>query len=89
MQRDATTGTHLGGYELELLDRVACLTGASRSEFVRRALSSTFGQPRQADTLRGLAASAGPWRDRDFTGSEFVGANRGDLGTRRGRIGLA
>jgi hypothetical protein len=82
------TQIYLGTDELELLDRVAHLTGASRSELVRRAVRSTFGQPTKADKLQALAASAGSWRGRRFTGSEYVDSIRGDLNDRLSRLGL-
>jgi ribbon-helix-helix CopG family protein len=82
------TQIYLGSDELELLDRVARATGASRSELVRRAVRSTFGQPTTAHKLEALAASAGSWRGRSFTGSEYVDSIRGDLGDRLGRLGL-
>lgn len=82
------TQIYLGTDELELLDRAARLTGASRSELVRRAVRSTFGQPTKADRLQALEASAGSWRGRGFTGSEYVDSIRGDLNDRLGRVGL-
>jgi ribbon-helix-helix CopG family protein len=82
------TQIYLGSDELELLDRVARATGASRSELVRRAVRSTFGQPTKADKLVALQASAGSWRDRDFTGSQYIDSVRGDLDERLRRLGL-
>jgi hypothetical protein len=82
------TQIYLGADELELLDRVARLTGASRSELVRRAVRSTFGQPTKADKLQALEASAGSWRGRDYTGAEYVDSARGDLSQRLSRLGL-
>jgi hypothetical protein len=82
------TQIYLGTDELELLDRVARITGASRSELVRRAVRSTFGQPTKADKLQALEASAGSWRSRDFTGAEYVDSARGDLNQRLSRLGL-
>jgi hypothetical protein len=82
------TQVYLGSDELELLDRVARVTGASRSELVRRAVRSTFGQPTKADKLDALAASAGSWRGRTFTGSEYVDAVRSNLDERLARLGL-
>jgi hypothetical protein len=82
------TQIYLGSDELELLDRVARATGASRSELVRRAVRSTFGRPTKADRLESLAASAGSWRDRPFTGSEYVDSLRSDLSERLSRLGL-
>ena len=74
--------------ELELLDTVARATVASRSELIRRAVRSTFGQPSKADKLQALEASAGSWRGRRFSGSESVDSVRGDLDERLSRLGL-
>jgi Ribbon-helix-helix protein, copG family len=82
------TQIYLGADELELLDRVARMTGASRSELVRRAVRSTFGQPTKADKLQALEASAGSWRGRRFTGDDYVDSIRGDLDERLSRLGL-
>jgi hypothetical protein len=82
------TQIYLGNDELELLARVARATGASRSELVRRAVRNTFGQPTKADKLQALAASAGSWRGRDFTGSEYVDSVRGEFAGRLSRLGL-
>jgi hypothetical protein len=82
------TQIYLGSDELELLDRVARATGASRSELVRRAVRSTFGQPTKADKLEALTASAGSWGGRSFSGSEYVDSVRGDLSERLGLLGL-
>ena len=82
------TQIYLGSEELELLDRVARATGASRSELVRRAVRSTFGEPTKADKLQALEASAGSWRGRSFTGGEYVDTVRGDLDERLTRLGL-
>ncbi len=82
------TQIYLGSEELELLDRVARATGASRSELVRRAVRSTFGEPTKADKLQALEASAGSWRGRSFTGGEDVDTVRGDLDERLTRLGL-
>lgn len=79
---------YLGSDELELLDRVARVTGASRSELVRRAVRSTFGEPTKVDKLEALAASAGSWRGRRFNGREYVDSVRGDLDERLARLGL-
>jgi hypothetical protein len=82
------TQIYLGKEELELLDRVARATGASRSELIRRAVRSTFGENTKAEKLRALAASAGSWRGRRFTGAEYVDTIRGDLNERLRRLGL-
>ena len=83
------TQIYLGSDELEILDRVSRATGASRSELVRRAVRRTFGQPTKADKLQALEASAGAWRSRELTGSEYVDSIRGDLNERLTRLGLS
>jgi hypothetical protein len=82
------TQIYLSAEELELLDRVGRETGASRSELIRRAVRSTFGEKTKAERLRALQASAGSWQGRRFTGSEYVDATRGDLNERVRRLGL-
>ena len=82
------TQVYLGSEELELLDRVARVTGASRSELIRRAVRGTFGERATADKLRAIDVSAGSWHGRDFTGAEYVDAIRGDLDVRLNRPGL-
>lgn len=81
------TQIYLGGEELQLLDRVARVTGASRSELIRRAVRSTFGERTKTDKLHALEASAGSWRGRGYTGAEYVDAIRGDLSERLSRLG--
>ena len=82
------TQIYLGEEELELLDRVARATGASRSALIRRAVRSTFGERTKAEKLQALKASAGSWRGRRFTGADYVDAIRGDLNQRLRRLGL-
>jgi Ribbon-helix-helix protein, copG family len=82
------TQVYLGEEELELLDRAARAAGASRSELIRRAIRGTFGVGGKEDRRRALAASAGSWRGRGFTGAEYVEAMRGDLNDRLRRLGL-
>ncbi len=77
----------LGPEELELLERAAAETGASRSELVRRAIRHTFGAPAKEARLQDLRRSAGSWKGRRFTGSSYVDAVRGDLNERLRRIG--
>jgi Arc/MetJ-type ribon-helix-helix transcriptional regulator len=79
---------HLGQAELDLLDAIAAETGASRSELIRRAVRRAYGGASTAERLRALAASAGSWADREFTGAEYVEAVRGGLVERLGRLGL-
>jgi len=80
---------YLGAEELRLLDRVARATGASRSELIRRAVRSTFGEKTKAEKLQALAASAGSWRGRRLSGADYVDTIRGDLNQRLRRLGLA
>jgi hypothetical protein len=84
----ARTQIYLGEEELELLDRAAHAIGASRSELIRRAVRESFGTKDKAERGRALAASAGSWQGRGFTGSEYVDAIRGDLNDRLQRLGL-
>jgi len=82
------TQVYLGDEELDLLERVARATGASRSELIRRAVRRTFGERTKDERLQALSASAGSWSDRRFTGAEYVDAIRGDLDERLRRLGL-
>lgn len=81
------TQVFLGDDELELLDRVSQATGASRSELIRRAVRSTFGEKPRAEKLLALDASAGSWKGRRLTGSQYVDALRGDLNERLRQLG--
>jgi Arc/MetJ-type ribon-helix-helix transcriptional regulator len=82
------TQIYLGEGELELLDAVARRTGASRSELIRRAVRSTFGETSKIERLRALEATAGSFGDRRLTGEDYVDARRGDLQERLTRQGL-
>jgi Arc/MetJ-type ribon-helix-helix transcriptional regulator len=82
------TQVYLGDDEFELLDRVRRATGASRSELIRRAVRRTFGEKTKAEKLQALKASAGSWRDRRFTGAEYVDTMRDDVNERLRRLGL-
>jgi predicted transcriptional regulator len=79
----------LNDEEIELLDRVAKASGASRSELIRRAIRTTYGTRSKAERTAALRRSAGSWRGRDFTGSDYVDEIRGDLNDRLSRLGLA
>ncbi len=83
------TQIYLGPSEIELLDRASRATGASRSELIRRAIHDTYGERSAAEKLRALRASAGSWKGRDFSGSEYVDAIRGDMNERLRRLGLS
>jgi len=80
------TQVYLGDNELQLLDRVARATGASRSELIRRAVRGTFGEKTKAERLRALEASAGSWSAPRPTGADYVDALRGDLNERLRRL---
>jgi len=82
------TQVYLGAEELGLLDRASAETGASRSELIRRAIRRTFGEESQEARLEALRRSAGTWKRRRFSGSEYVDALRGDLKERLRRVGL-
>ena len=56
------TQVYLGEDELALLERASRDTGASRSELIRRAVRTTFGEQGEDERLRALKASAGSWR---------------------------
>ena len=62
------------------------MTGASRSELIRRAVRQAFGERTKADRLEALEASAGSWRRRDLTGAEYVDALRGAINERLRRL---
>lgn len=79
----------LNDEELELLDRAAKATGASRSELIRRAIRTAYGSRSKADRTAALKRSAGSWRGRDFTGADYVDAIRDNLNDRLSRLGLA
>jgi predicted transcriptional regulator len=78
----------LNDEDLELLDRVAKATGASRSALIRRAIHTAYGRRTKEERTAALKRSAGSWRGRDFTGADYVDAVRGDLNERLGRLGL-
>jgi metal-responsive CopG/Arc/MetJ family transcriptional regulator len=75
--------------ELELLDRAAQRTGASRSELVRRAVRSAYGEYSQTERLKALEATSGVLHGMDITGYEYVESVRGDLNESLSCKGLA
>lgn len=81
------TQVYLSDDDVELLDRAAARTGASRSELIRRAIRDRYGEDDWHARLAALQASAGAWRDRRFTGEDYVEAVRGDLNERLERLG--
>jgi Arc/MetJ-type ribon-helix-helix transcriptional regulator len=78
----------LNDEEIELLDRAATESGASRSELIRRAIRTTYGARSKEERVAALKRSAGSWRRRDFAGADYVDAVRGDLNERLSRLGL-
>ena len=82
------TQIYLSEAELDLLDRARAATGASRSELIRRAVQQAYGRSHGAeDRRRILRETAGAWKDRSFTGAEYVDTIRGDLNERLARLG--
>lgn len=84
----ARTQVYLNAEELELLDRAAQATGASRSELIRRAVRRTYGRSEAEARVAALRRGAGLWRDRSFSGAEYVDRSRGDLNERLSQLGL-
>lgn len=75
------TQIHLTDEDVALLDRVAQETGASRAELIRRAVRERYGVPSSLTERKARARrSFGAWKDRAFTGDEYVRAVRsGDM----------
>jgi Arc/MetJ-type ribon-helix-helix transcriptional regulator len=93
MSRMVRTQIHLAEEDIELLDRARRATGASRSELIRRALRRVYGPSAAEGTpeerLADLRAAAGAWKDRRFTGEEYVRAIRsGDMNANLRRLGI-
>jgi hypothetical protein len=82
------TQIYLGEEELELLDRPSRATGASRSELIRRAVRSSFGEKTKPEKLQALEASAGSLGGLRLSGEDYVNSIRGDLTERLGTLGL-
>jgi metal-responsive CopG/Arc/MetJ family transcriptional regulator len=83
------TQIYLGEGELKLLERASRDTGASRSELIRRAVRTTFGEQENDEKLRALRASAGSWQSRRASGAAYVDALRDtDLNERLARLGV-
>lgn len=75
MQR---TQIYLSERDLSLLDRESARSGRTRSRLIRDAIDLAY--PDQVDVEefeRVLRAAAGAWKDRPFTGAEYVDAVRG------------
>jgi hypothetical protein len=84
------TQIYLGDDERELLEQASKTTGASASELIRRAIRSTYRlELTTEEKLRLLDSSFGSWKDRDFTGAEYVDAIRGgDMNEGLRRLGI-
>jgi Arc/MetJ-type ribon-helix-helix transcriptional regulator len=80
------TQIYLDEREVSALDAAAVRTGASRSELIRRAIRAEYGERTVASRLEALRSSAGTWKDRDYTGAEFVDSARGDVNDRLARL---
>jgi hypothetical protein len=74
------TQIHLDADVVELLDREAARTGASRAELIRRAVGERYGaaeEPYAVRLERAMASAFGAWKDRRFaSGEEYVRALR-------------
>jgi Ribbon-helix-helix protein, copG family len=87
----ARTQVILTELELDLLDRASRATGASRSELIRRAVRAAYGSPETTvdERLAAFRAARGIWRDRPFTGEQYVRAIRsGDMNANLRRLGV-
>jgi metal-responsive CopG/Arc/MetJ family transcriptional regulator len=89
MSRLVRTQIHLSEDELVLLDAAAKATGASRSELIRRAVRERYGGEASLAERKARARRAfGAWKDRSFTGEEYVRAVRsGDMNENLRRLG--
>lgn len=85
------TQIHLTEAQTSILDARSRATGASRSELIRRAIDAQYGTRTpltREERLEALHASAGAWKDRNFTGEEYVRAIRsGDMNKNLRRLG--
>jgi hypothetical protein len=80
------TQIYLDEREVSALDAAAVRTGASRSELIRRAIRAQYGERTVASRIEALRSTAGTWRDRDYTGAQFVDSLRGDVNDRLARL---
>jgi len=80
------TQIYVAGDEVAALDAAVVLTGASRSELVRRTLRARYGETPVASRLAALRSSAGAWTNREGTGAAFVDSLRGDVNDRQARL---
>jgi metal-responsive CopG/Arc/MetJ family transcriptional regulator len=79
LARMIRTQIHLDAEIVELLDREAARTGASRAELIRRAVREQFGEAESfaARRDRAMKTAFGAWKNRRFSsGEEYVRALR-------------
>lgn len=87
------TQIHLTEEDVEILAEAARETGASRAELIRRAIRDQYSRrPRRGRTpeerAAAVRAAAGAWKDRNFTGEEYVRAIRsGDMNANLRKLG--
>lgn len=63
--------------------------GASRSELIRRAVRDAYGERTREERIAAIRRTAGIWKDRTFTGAEYVDAIRsGDMNEGLRRLGV-
>lgn len=86
------TQIHLTVNDLALLDEAERATGATRSELIRRAIRDRYGVGADRSLQQRRAAflsAAGVWKDRAFTGEDYVRAIRsGDMNANLRRLGV-
>ena len=80
------TQIYLDDEEVSALEAAAVRPGASRSELIRRAIRAQYGEQPITSRLEAIRSSAGTWRSRDYTGSQFVDSLRGDVNDRLERL---
>lgn len=89
MARMVRTQISLSADDVELLERVERATGASRAELIRRAVREQYGITSSLEARKDRARRGfGSWKDRQFTGEEYVRAIRsGDMNANLRRLG--
>jgi hypothetical protein len=89
MARMVRTQISLTAEDVELLDQVERETGASRAELIRRAIRERYGIGSSLDARKERARRGfGAWKDRAFTGEEYVRAIRsGDMNENLRQLG--
>jgi Ribbon-helix-helix protein, copG family len=89
MARMVRTQISLTDEDVRVLELAARATGASKAELIRRAIREQYGRDeslaqRKARARRGFGA----WKDRSFTGEQYVRAIRsGDMNRNLRRLG--